>query len=62
MSTLIPFLIISVIYFITMGMLIKVKLDNPFIYDLTFLMILVTITYVTIIILTFKPELQSIFQ
>jgi len=62
MSTLIPFLIISVIYFITMGMLIKVKLDNPFIYDLTFLMILVTITYIAIIILTFKAELLSIFQ
>ena len=62
MSTLIPFFIISVIYFITMGMLIKVKLDNPFIYDLTFLMILVTITYIAIIILTFKTELLSIFQ
>jgi hypothetical protein len=43
-------------------MLIKVKLDNPFIYDLTFLMILVTITYIAIIILTFKTELLSIFQ
>lgn len=62
MSTLIPFLIISVIYFITMGMLIKVKLDNPFIYDLTFLMILVTITYIAIIILTFITDLLYIFQ
>ena len=58
MSTLIPLIIISVIYFITMGMLIKVKLDHPFIEDLVSLLL----TYVTIIILTFKPELQSIFQ
>lgn len=62
MSTLIPLIIISVIYFITMGMLIKVKLDHPFIEDLPFLMILLTITYVTIIILSFKTELLSIFK
>lgn len=62
MSTLIPLIIISVIYFITIGMLIKVKLDHPFIEDLPFLMILLTITYVAIIVLTFKTELLSIFQ
>ena len=61
MSTLIPFLIISVIYFITMGMLIKVKLDNPFIYDLTFLMILATVLYL-IAIITLETDLLSIFQ
>lgn len=60
--TLIPFIIISTIYFISMGMMIKVKLDDPSADQLTFLMILATILYILVLILTFKTELLSIFQ
>lgn len=63
LSTLIPFIIISAIYFISIGVIIKVKSDSDdsSTDQLVFLMILATVLYI-IAIITFKAELLSIFQ
>lgn len=62
-SILLPFIIISCIYFISIGVIIKVKSDSDdsSTDQLVFLMILATVLYI-IAIITFKAELLSIFQ
>lgn len=61
-STLIPFIIISAIYFISIGVIIKVKSDSDdsSTDQLVFLMILSTVLYI-IAIITFITDLLYIF-
>lgn len=61
--TLIPFIIISCIYFISIGVIIKVKSDSDdsSTDQLVFLMILSTVLYI-IAIITFETDLLYIFQ
>lgn len=63
LSTLIPFIIISAIYFISIGVIIKVKSDSDdsSTDQLVFLMILSTVLYI-IAIITFITDLLYIFQ
>lgn len=62
-SILLPFIIISCIYFISIGVIIKIKSDsNDSSTDqLVFLMILATVLYL-IAIITLETDLLSIFQ
>lgn len=62
LSTLIPFIIISAIYFISIGVIIKVKSDSDdsSTDQLIFLMILSTVLYI-IAIITFITDLLYIF-
>jgi len=62
LSTLIPFIIISAIYFISIGVIIKVKSDSDdsSTDQLVFLMILSTVLYI-IAIITFITDLLYIF-